>query len=279
MRMQNLIVLAQNRLTVAEVEEAGFEASYLARCYFGFDSTALYLHLDDQVDQEAFWCWVERRAQGEPSAYIVGKQEFYGRSFMVNRNVLIPRPETEVLVEAVLQNYRGRMELTIFDVGTGSGNIAITLAKELNFAKVFGLDISVEALEVAKQNAEKLDAKVEFIQSDLLTNAPFGGADIITANLPYVADGQAQTDGFEPSVALYCGTDPLSLICSLIKQIPSHLRENGRVFLEVGIAQAELVLQKLKDTLSPCCQCGVLADLNGIGRVVWAQVSTLSQHE
>ena len=273
MKLREIILRAQYKLQQSGVEEASFTALFLVRSFFGFDAATLYIYLDEEFAIDKFWSWVERCADGEPPAYIVGKQEFFGRTFLVNKDVLIPRPETEILIESVLSRYSHKECLTVFDVGTGSGNIAITLKKELKDAIVYSLDISQAALNVAKMNASTLQANIDFIKSDLLAMAPKDGAHIIAANLPYVACGQAQTDGFEPHLALYCGENPLFLIKRLINECPPHLKSGGSVFLEVGEGQAEEVLLALKDTLHNCTNSGIEDDLAGIGRIVWASIS------
>jgi release factor glutamine methyltransferase len=140
---------------------------------------------------------------------------------------------------------------------------------ELKEAKVYALDISEEALSVAKTNAACLDAKVTFAESDLLAEAPYGGAHIIVANLPYVKQGSAQTHAFEPAVALYCHDHPLSLIRRFISEVPGYLKPGASVLLEVGQGQAGEVLSMLRNSLHNIVDFGIVSDLAGIGRVVW----------
>ncbi|MCL2474881.1 MAG: peptide chain release factor N(5)-glutamine methyltransferase, partial [Chloroflexi bacterium] len=245
-----------------------------ARFFFNYSAAQLYLHLDEEVDEEPFMRQiVTRRLTGEPSAYITGVQEFYGLPFKVNKNTLIPRPETELLVDKIIDLYETQESLIVFDVGTGSGAIAITLAQKLKKAQVRALDISSLALEVAEENAVLNNvSNVNFLVSDLLESISSQKADVIAANLPYVSYGQAQTDGFEPYNALYCGGDPLELIKKLAVQLEYYLKDGGGVFLEVGIGQAQEVLNILHKNLSYVKDSGIEKDLAGIERLVWAQI-------
>jgi release factor glutamine methyltransferase len=190
-----------------------------------------------------------RRKNHEPLAYIVGKKEFYGRDFTVTPDVLIPRPETEQIVE-VVKNYVYKSDgseekivslnpvTKILDVGTGSGAIAITLALELPHAAVTASDISPAALKVACANAEKLNVKINLVQSDLLKNIT-EQFDIIVANLPYVdRSWQVSPDTkYEPESALFAGDGGLELIKKLIDQAPNHLTNNAYLILELDPRQ------------------------------------------
>jgi release factor glutamine methyltransferase len=218
-----------------------------------------------------------RRLNREPIAYILGKKEFYGRDFIVTPDVLIPRPETEQIIELVkklLRQFissqhaifarrygenRSRLAVTtdgfesdklpreqtatILDVGTGSGAIAVTLALELPNAQIMASDISEKSLKVAKQNAKALGAKVDFIKSDLLQNICNKQFDIIVANLPYVArEWKTSPDiAYEPEIALFADNVGLELIKKLIQQTPSNLNPNGFLILEMDPRQIKNV--------------------------------------
>lgn len=176
-----------------------------------------------------------RRALGEPLAYILGYKEFYGRIFKVNQDTLIPRPETEALINVIKELKPHR----VLDVGTGSGCIAITTALELPGIEVDAVDISLKALIMAKQNATNLGANVNFYQSNLLEKIE-DEYDLIVANLPYVDrewDWTSPELAYEPQTALYAEDGGLALIKQLIEQAPAHLRKHGYLILEADLSQ------------------------------------------
>jgi release factor glutamine methyltransferase len=188
-----------------------------------------------------FMSLVARRAAGEPIAYLLGSREFYGREFRVTPAVLIPRPETELLVEVGLGKVSRRATPRILDLGAGSGCVAITLALELG-CEVTAVDVSADALAVARNNAERLGARVRFIESDWFS-AVEGEFDLIIGNPPYVAEGDRHlSEGdlrFEPVTALACGADGLSAIRRILGDAPQYLVPGGWLFLEHGYDQAE----------------------------------------
>jgi release factor glutamine methyltransferase len=185
---------------------------------------------------------VKRRVTREPLQYILGGAEFYGRSFRVRPGVLIPRPETEVLVEEVL---RRTEPLRVLDVGTGSGCIAITIALERPTAEVIAIDVSKEALQIARENASRLDAHhVEFRMVDLFDDdgiADLGTFDLVVSNPPYVAD-EERTElepeiSHEPEIALFPGEDGLKYYRRIVDVAPRILRKEGEIFVELGFGQ------------------------------------------
>lgn len=187
---------------------------------------------------------VQRRGQGEPLQHLLGTVEFAGRVFLCDKRALIPRPETEELVERIIQAFANEPPSVILDVGTGSGVIALTLAAQFQKAEVFGVDISEEALALARENADRLDLqdRVHFAKSNLLTQVE-GGFDLIAANLPYIptldATALSREVKHDPAVALFAGERGDELVQELIKVAPCHLRPAGMLALEVGIGQAE----------------------------------------
>jgi len=204
------------------------------------DKGWLLAHSDHELSanqQTALQQKLTRRINREPLAYIRGKQEFFGRDFVVNANVLIPRPETELLIEQLLTLPR-QPEDSVLDVGTGSGAIAITISLELPSLQVTATDISESALAVARQNAAALGAQVTFIKQDLLKSAQSTYA-FIVANLPYVAaDWQRSAEtAFEPALALFAEDDGLSLIQKLLSQSTKHLQPHGWLLLEADPRQ------------------------------------------
>ena len=206
----------------------------------------VFLHLRHLADDAAGGDHgVARRAAGEPVAYLTGTREFYGREFMVTPAVLIPRPETELLVELALAHFAGQRGVRVLDMGTGSGALAVTLALEMDTPDVIALDRSREALWVAMANAAKLGASVSFVQSDwfgALGDEQFG---LIVANPPYIAAADPHlVEGdvrFEPASALVAGVDGLDDLRLIVAQAPDHLEAGGWLMLEHGYDQAEAV--------------------------------------
>jgi len=236
----------------AGVPEARREAGSLLSFVIGKGRTFLIAHAEDEVnDVDQFREAVERRAAGEPLQYITGTQDFFGREFRVTPDVLIPRPETELLVEAALEVDKDAN--LICDVGTGSGCIALTFLCELNHARAVALDKSPAALEVAKFNARKLRVadRAEFVVSDCFDSLDRGEFDLIVSNPPYVSAGvveglQREVRDHEPLIALSPGPDGLSIIRRLIQESPKFLKQNGHLIMEIGFDQGEAV-EKLID--------------------------------
>ncbi|MDR2352575.1 MAG: peptide chain release factor N(5)-glutamine methyltransferase [Deltaproteobacteria bacterium] len=200
--------------------------------YVNFERTLLTSELD------MFREFVRRRSRHEPTAYILGEKEFYQLTLKVNHDTLIPRPETEHLIDEALR-LNQQPHPSVLDVGTGSGAIALAIAHNIPGAKVLGLDISLKALEVAKLNREKLNLKVSFQQADLLSGpleeAPF---DFILANLPYVPAEDIPSLppdilNYEPLIALDGGPGGISLLNKLLEQAPLYLKPNGYILLEI----------------------------------------------
>jgi release factor glutamine methyltransferase len=211
---------------------------------------------------------ISRRAHHEPVQHIIGKQEFYGRDFIVNRLVLIPRPETEHLVEAVLA-IRPVPE-GIVDIGTGSGILAVTLALELENATVTATDVSAAALAVAQRNAQLLGAaeRIRFEASDLFASLGEERFDCIVSNPPYVATSEVlepQVREFEPATALYAGEDGLTIYRRLIPEATEHLEPGGHLLLEIGHGQRDALAQML--TQNGFEEVRFVDDLQGIPRV------------
>ena len=235
----------------------------------------LYLEFERELDEstlEKLREMVKRRAAGEPVQYITGEAEFCGLPFAVDRRVLIPRPETELLIEAVLR----RKPQRIVDVGTGSGCIAVTLAKRLPTVEIWALDASAEALEVAKANAARHAVKknVRFLQGDLLEKLPDSfTVDAIVSNPPYIARGEMaklpkEVKDFEPVRALVAGEDGLEVIHRLVVQAKRVLSPSGFVALEIGAGQRAAVAELFGKNDFEVVE--VVKDLQGHERVVVA---------
>lgn len=222
------------------------------------------------VEASAFDKLIMLRAQGMPTAYIVGRRPFFDREFRVTPHVLIPRPETEHLVEAALEWVRGRKagRARLVDVGTGSGVIAVTLAAHLPESQVFAADISAQAALIARENGAGLP-NVHVVQADLL--APLAGPfDLIAANMPYIASAELDildVARFEPLVALDGGPDGLAVIRSLLEQAPAKLATPGLMLLEIGADQGAAVCE-LAAAAFPGAAVEALKDYGRLDRVV-----------
>ncbi len=201
------------------------------------------------ADSEAFMALVMRRERGEPLAYLTGEREFFSRSFKVTPDVLIPRPDTELLVLQALERLKPLAWPRVADLGTGSGAIAVSIACEWPEAKVTAVDVSPAALAVARENAERLGARVEFRHSDWFAGLAGEQFELIVSNPPYVAaqDPHLSQNGlpFEPNGALTDGGDGLSCLRTIIEGAPAHLVPGGWLLLEHGYDQAEKVRELL----------------------------------
>lgn len=234
-------VLAQAR---GRIESA--EAKLLLRHVLDVAASEIAAHPERMLDESQSSRYAElvaRRMAGEPVAYLVGYREFFGRDFRVTPAVLVPRPETELLVETALAKVSRRGTPRLLDLGAGSGCVAITLALELG-CPVAAVDVSRDALAVARGNAERLGAQVTFIESDWFANV-VGRFDLIVGNPPYVAEGDPHlSEGdlrFEPMPALASGADGLDAIRRIVADAPCHLNPGGWLFLEHGYDQADRV--------------------------------------
>lgn len=270
---------ASQSLHGAGVPESRREAGSLLSFVIARDRTFLISHAEDALDEtslDRFRAAVERRAAGEPLQYITGVQDFFGREFRVTPDVLIPRPETELLVEAALEIV-GDAPL-ICDVGTGSGCIAITLLCEISQARAVALDKSPEALEIAKLNAVNLSVtdRVVFLVSDCFESLDSREYqfELIASNPPYVSEEvvaglQREVRDHEPLLALSPGPDGLSMIRRLLQEAPSFLKQNGYLIMEIGFDQGEKV-QALVD-VDVWRSFELRPDLQGIPRIVVLQ--------
>jgi len=285
------------RLRDANVPSYTLAAELLLLHVGGRDRTWLYAHPEDEItpEQESrFFSLIQRRAAGEPTQYLTGKQEFCGLEFEVTPDVLIPRPETEHVIEVALDRLAlreiraGRKQtlsgegLRIADIGTGSGCIAIALAKDLPDARFLATDISPAALEVARRNATRHNFadRIEFLRANLLESVSAvadSHFDLIASNPPYIGrrEGptlQREVREHEPEVALYGGEDGYELYAALVSQAATHLVPGGIAVLELGHDSLPAV-QPLFDT-PEWTRVGVTNDLAGIPRVIAAERTT-----
>jgi release factor glutamine methyltransferase len=260
------------------------ESELLLRHVLEIDRVQLYQDLNRELSpqQEAtFWHLIERRLSGEPTAYIIGHREFYGLDFYVDANVLIPRPETELLVEKALKLAENHPTISIAEVGTGCGAIAISLALNLPQAKIYAIDISPAALKVALANCQKHGVvdRICLLRGDMLNPLP-EPVDLIIANLPYVKKTelrQVSPAGFEPLLALNGGPDGLEKIRQLCPHLSNKLRPKGCLLLEIGQGQGKTVTTLLK-SLFPLAKIEITTDLSGIDRVVSLTLDPVSSY-
>jgi len=266
---------AAERLELHYVSNARLTAELLLAHCLSVEREYLYAH-DERVltaeESQLLEDLLYDRINGVPLQYIVGRQEFYGRYFRVTRDVLIPRPETEHLVEAVLELKPSAPR--ILDIGTGSGCIAVTLALEIPDARVFASDISESALQIARANASVLHAPVSFACMDVL-DAVAGKFEFIVSNPPYVRRGdisrlQREVREYEPHVALFSPEDELEIYRRLIAGTAGVLNAGGHLMMEVGIGMDERVLDLFDARWE---KLPTKTDLQGIPRTVVAQLN------
>jgi release factor glutamine methyltransferase len=245
------------QLRKAGVPEPRREAGSLIAHVIGQDRSFILTHAEESINDEhegLFREWLGRRANGEPLQYLTGRQEFYGLDFEVTRDVLIPRPETELLIEAVLKLWgESSVAPSFCDVGTGSGCIAITLLNEQSEARGVAVDLSPRALEVAKRNASRHSVadRLELIESDCFSAFYENDSsrflfDAIVSNPPYVKEHafsglQREVRDFEPRMALAAGDDGLIIIRRLVSEAPKFLKTGGHFLFEIGFDQGEVV--------------------------------------
>lgn len=274
MTRKQAISQARDILETNKIEDASLEAELLLRHTLKISRAQLYLDLDRELrneQEETFWHLIKRRMKGEPSAYITGHREFYGVDFYVDHNVLIPRPESELLVEKAINLAQNSAIATIADIGTGCGAIAISLALNLPATKIYATDISAPALKVATFNCQKHGVvdRICFLQGDMLDPLP-EPVDLIIANLPYVKESEIARTGpisFEPSLALNGGADGLEKIHRLCQQLNGKLHPRGHLLLEIGQGQGKPV-STLLHRLFTSARIEVIPDLSSIERVI-----------
>lgn len=244
-------------LREAGVDEDRRAVSVLLGHALSMDRAQLIIRSNEQVDQsrfEEFIRFIRRRAAGQPLQYITGHQEFYGLDFAVNRDVLIPRPETEFLVERVIALSRDISAPLIVDIGTGSGCIAVALASNIPDARIIATDISPSAIETARLNARrhKVEERMEFLEGDLLSPLADreGAIDILASNPPYVPASrpdlvQREVRDWEPGVALFGGEEGIDFYSRLLNEGLSFVKAGGWLVCEIGYGQLEAVREMI----------------------------------
>lgn len=261
-------------------------ASELAlRHVLGVDRTELLARMREPLreeDWQKFYEIIVAHGRGVPLQYLLGFEEFYGRRFIVNEHVLIPRPETEELVYSMLARMKrvfsnSKRECALLDIGTGSGVIAITMKLECPELNVTASDISEEALKIAHENARRLGAEITFVHGDLME--PFlrnsQKFDIIMSNPPYIGTREKDelstvVKDYEPETALFAGEDGLEIYRRLAEQLPAVLRKPGLVGLEIGAEQGDAVRELLQVSF-PAAKVEVVRDMNGKERMVFVE--------
>ena len=280
-QLRDILTAAVKRLTKAGSDTPQLDAEVLLAHTLNKDRSWLYLHPEARLQEEQqhrFFNLVARRERREPVAYLVGCKEFFGLEFLVNADTLIPRPETELLVETALQYTAPDRPLTIADIGTGSGCIAISLAKYRPRATIFAIDISSQALQVARQNAERYQLldQITFLKGDLLSplTAP---VDLIVSNPPYIAQAELappftppEVHRYEPRTALAGGDDGLAIIRKLLPQARQKLNPTGLFLMEIGSTQGQAVKQLAKAQFSKA-KIQIVKDLAGLDRLLVVQ--------
>ncbi|KEK25505.1 peptide chain release factor N(5)-glutamine methyltransferase [Bacillus gaemokensis] len=246
--------------------------------------TGLMMNMREEMSEEqekTFTEFIHKHADGIPVQYMMGYEMFYGRSFFVNEEVLIPRPETEELIVGVLERVQrkfDKQELHVADIGTGSGAISITLALENQNLHVYTVDIAQESIEVAKENAKTLDANVTFYHGDLLSPFYETGQklDVVVSNPPYIPEEDwrglsSVVKEHEPKRALVGGEDGLDFYRRFMEELPNVLQNKAIVAFEVGVGQGEDVKGLLQQTF-PHAFVEVVFDINGKDRMVFAEM-------
>jgi release factor glutamine methyltransferase len=270
---------ARNRLAQTNCPDPDIDARWIAEDVLCLTRQELVFEGDRAIPRHQLYrleAMLDRRAAGEPVQYILGSADFMGLRFRVDGAVLIPRQDTETLVEATLIELRQRPgRPALLDLCAGSGCVGLSLASLAPNARITLADVSHEALEIARANQKDLGVKVELRQGDLFNAVGRERFDIIASNPPYIPTGELsglqRELRFEPRIALDGGADGLDFYRRIAEGAVDHLNPGGAIFLEVGINEAQPVLELVKARL-PCAQAGTVKDLNGVERVVFGKM-------
>lgn len=264
---------AEHQLSLTGTDTPLLEAEVLLRYIYKISRAQLYMSLQEHVSEQEWQSMqdlMNRRLQGEPVAYITATKEFYNLELHVDRRVLIPRPETEILVDEALVIAGGIEVPVILDIGTGSGAIAIAIAYNNPSAELFAVDLSLDCLDVAAKNVQAmgLEGRIKLLHGNLLE--PLASkADIICANLPYVKHAEIYNHTYEPLSSLDGGHDGLEIIKELIREYEAYLNPGGKLLIEIGDGQ-EAGVQALFDEYAPSAAISNRRDLAGIVRLIIA---------
>lgn len=270
---------ATQRLKEAEIDSGWLDAQVILAWVLSVERPWLFAHAEQTMSAEQadrFTELIARRVDQEPVAYLVGRREFYGLDLMVDRRVLIPRPETEMLVDEVLSELAARdaSQVRVADIGTGSGAIALAIAANEPRARIDAVDSSRKALDVARINVHRLDEhnQITLYHGDLMK--PLNErVDIVVANLPYVSRAEyatldATVRAYEPPLALHGGDEGLDVIERLLRQIPQHIHAGGVVYLEIGHRQGCAAAEMARTLLPDLRSLAVHPDYQGLDRML-----------
>ena len=275
MKIEELLRYGKEKLEKQKVEDTSIISRILMQYVLKIDRNKLIINKNDNVDinkENEYKEYIEKIIKGKPVQYITNNQEFMKLNFYVDENVLIPQPDTEILVEEVIKSIDIMENIEILDMCTGSGCIGISLAKNIENTKVTLVDISKEAIEIAKKNAIQngVENKVTFIQSDMFENVK-GKFDIIVSNPPYIKTDEisilSKEVQNEPTLALDGGQDGLVFYRQIIKQANNYLKHNGYLCMEIGEDQKEEVLELIKQEAN-YVNIKTYKDLSGNDRVI-----------
>ncbi|MGD9630248.1 MAG: peptide chain release factor N(5)-glutamine methyltransferase [Pyrinomonadaceae bacterium] len=281
-----LLSQAEEVLKGSNIPDAGRQAVSLMQFALGRDRAFLIAHPEYELnlrEQELFGSVVLRRSRREPLQYIVGKQEFYGLDIVVNPDVLIPRPETEILVERAIEITGTARPNSILEIGIGSGCISIAILKHCPAASGLGVDISDRAIRVAQQNASMhgVDGRLRLLSSDVFSDVGPERFDLIVSNPPYVPKSdlnglQPEVRDHEPVLALTDGDTGLRIIERIVGGAPEHLKPGGHLLVEIGFGQSEKVREMTETGAWGTVE--LLADLQGIPRILSARLAETKEH-
>ncbi|MBI4854185.1 MAG: peptide chain release factor N(5)-glutamine methyltransferase [Acidobacteria bacterium] len=277
--IKDLLAQATEKLQKANIKDARHNATLLLMDLLNCNKAYLLAHNKDILSSEIaehYQRFIERRSKGEPPQYILGYQEFYGRKFTVNPNVLIPRPETELMIELVIKLVKelNILQPKILDVGTGSGSIAITLACELPLSQITAIDISPRALKVAHENASKHQVidRINWVYSDLVKElSSTEEFHFCCANLPYISPSEKndlakEVRDYEPELALFAPEEGLALTKKLFNDVVPLIYSGGYLICEIGFGQEKALLESVN--LESWQIEETLKDLQGIARTI-----------
>lgn len=274
--LKGLLADGAKMLTQAGIDEAELDARYILEYITGLNSAQYFIHSEDIIEKnkaEEFFRLIERRSKRIPLSYVIGTRDFFGLTFKVDENVLIPEQETELLVEEVIKHSEGK---SVLDMCTGSGCIAISIALFGKPSKVAASDISEKALKVARENAKSLKAgEISFIQGDMFENVT-DKFDIIVSNPPYIETREIdelmpEVRDYIPRLALDGDIDGLKFYRIISKEAVKKLNKNGRIFYEIGYNQSRAVASILLE--NGFTDVKIMKDYSGLDRIVMAKLS------
>jgi len=279
-RVIDIINWGEEYFSLNEFNNSRKEIEWLLEEILNCKRLDLYLRYDEELSAEnlhTLHTWIDRRIEKEPLQYITGNCEFYGRKFFVNNDVFIPRAETETLINVALSLLNNVSNQKILDICTGSGCIAITLAKELNNTNISAIDISKKALNIARLNAKNHNVDINFEQINILSDTYKNKLDMIVCNPPYIPINEMETimddvKLYEPKIALTDGSDGLSFYKRINELAPSIVVPGGHILLEVGLHQHPRFVKDILD-VKLFSQIEIVSDLNGDPRILKALVN------